>query len=57
MKNGESQRQPTSRKEDPVKTYRLEQTDNGEELTMTHQQVEDSYKDGTIDMMRNGGGK
>ncbi|MFA1819634.1 DUF4025 domain-containing protein [Virgibacillus oceani] len=35
------------------KTYHPENHINGEELTITHDQVENAYRDGTIDIIRN----
>jgi hypothetical protein len=40
-------------KEMAGKIYHPENQDNGEELTMTHEQVENMFKDGTIDMVKN----
>jgi hypothetical protein len=44
-------------KEVAEKTYHPEHNDNGEELTITHEQVADTYRDGTIDIIKNGTGK
>jgi hypothetical protein len=57
MQNREHTDHLEKAKEIAGKTYRPEHNDNGEELTITHDQVEDSYRDGTIDKMKNGAAK
>ncbi|WP_164215680.1 YozQ family protein [Virgibacillus sp. YIM 98842] len=39
-------------KEIADKTYHPENQDNGEELTIIHEQVGNTYKDGTIDIKK-----
>jgi len=57
MQNREHAHHLEHAKEIARKTYRPDHSDNGKELTITHEQVADTFRDGTIDKIKNGAGK